>query len=195
MFFHDLVAALDGGLILEHTALQRLDITIDECQWRAQFMRGVGDKVLPDLLGHGLLGDVVHHEPGAAFSLGRQRRGLDEVMPARQVRGVGKLNLAHDAPLLLQRTLDDIGDLVVLQLLNQRAAAMDAALLKKMRQGSVDEFDAQLVIDDGDSLTDLVKQGLKQAPQVLFLDQRMAGLLQAVKACGELVGLKGFESC
>ena len=157
MFFHDVVAALDGGRVLEHTALQGFNITIDECQRSAQFVGGIGDEIFADLLGHRLLGDVMHHEPRTAFRLGRQGRGFDEIIATRQARTVGKLDLAHDAALLFKRTLDDIGDLMVLKLLNEHATAMDASLLKKVRQRAIREFDAHLIIDDSHTLADLVE--------------------------------------
>ena len=96
-----------------------------------------------------LLGDVMHHEPGTAFGLGGKGGGLDEVIAWRQAGAVGKFDLAHGAALIFERAVDDVGDLVVLEFFDERAATVDAGLLEKVSEGAVDELDAHLVIDDG----------------------------------------------
>ena len=118
MFFHDLVTAFDGGGIFEHTTLQRFDIAIDQSERRTQFMGSIGDEVLSDLFCHGLLSDVMHHEPSTAFRFGRQRGGLDEVMSASDAAAAQRreLHFTHDTPLVFERTLDDVDDLVILDL-------------------------------------------------------------------------------
>ena len=53
---------------------QRLDVSANRRQRRAQLVRHVGDEVAPDLIGAAQIGDVVQHEHGAAARPGRPAR-------------------------------------------------------------------------------------------------------------------------
>ena len=48
-------------------------------------MRGIGDEIPANLLGHGGLGHVLDHEPSAAAHIGTQRCGFDDEITATQI--------------------------------------------------------------------------------------------------------------
>ena len=164
MFFHDGEAMAGGGRVVNEAIAECFDVALDDGQRGPKFVGGIGHEVFAYLLCEDLFGDVVNHQPGTAFSLCRQRGGLDEVMASTGavcVIAADKADLTYIATAFCERHFNGFDNLMVVDFIEQGVVALDGGSLKQLGDVAIGESDFEVSIDNEDALSDFAEEGLE----------------------------------